>query len=89
MRYQTKLYTNVGEFKADFSYEETLKKIEEWNGILVLTRETKGERYDDGKIVKVDTLVTTRLNTKDVQILCYEEFAMTDIIEEEKKKKKK
>jgi len=31
MKYQIKLYTNVGEFKADLSYEETLKKIEEGN----------------------------------------------------------
>ena len=88
MKYQIKLYTNVGEFKADLSYEETLKKIEEGNWILELTRETKGERYENGKVINVNTLVTTRLNTKDTQILCYEEYAMTDIVEEKPKKKK-
>lgn len=88
MNYETKLYTNVGEFRAAFSYEETLKKIEEGNGILELTREAKGNRLEDGETIDVNTVITTRLNTKDVQILCYEEFAMTDVKPTKPTKKK-
>lgn len=79
MKYETKLYTSVWEFRALMSYDEVIKKIEEGNGTLILTREWKGQRVENGEVFDVDSIVTTRLNTNKVEILCYEEFAMTDI----------
>ena len=36
--YETKLYCSIGEFTSPMSYEETMKKVEEGNGVLILER---------------------------------------------------
>jgi hypothetical protein len=82
--YETKLYTTIGEFTSPLSYAETLKKIEEGNGTLVLERfaiSNRVIRNDKGEQTMVDanTKITVRLNTTICPVLCYEEFEMHDV----------
>lgn len=81
--FETKLYTTIWEFTSPFSYEETLKKIKEWNWILTLKRfsiwnKTIENNWELSQIA-VNTEITVMLNTNICQILCYEEFKMKDI----------
>jgi len=82
--YETKLYTTIGEFTAPHSYEETLKKIEEGKGTLVLERFVISNRVirdDKGEqtLIDANTKITVRLNTTICPILCYEEYEMHDV----------
>lgn len=81
--YETKLYTTIGEFTSPLSYVETIKKIEEGNGTLLLERfaiSNRVIRNDKGEQTMVDanTKITVRLNTTICPILCYEEYEMND-----------
>jgi hypothetical protein len=81
--YETKLYTTIGEFTSPLSYVETIKKIEEGNGTLLLERfaiSNRVIRNDKGEQTMVDanTKITVRLNTEICPILCYEEYEMND-----------
>ena len=81
--YETKLYTNIWDFISPFSYEETLEKIKEWNWILKLTRYSIGNKTVENNWeltqIAVNTQITVRLDTNLCNILCYEEYKMTDI----------
>lgn len=86
--YETKLYTTIGEFTSPLSYAETLKKIEEGNGTLVLERfaiSNRVIRNDKGEQTMVDanTKITVRLNTTICPVLCYEEYEMNDVVRKE------
>lgn len=88
--YETKLYTTIGEFTSPLSYVETLAKIEEGNGTLLLERfaiSNRVIRNDKGEQTMVDanTKITVRLNTEICPILCYEEYEMNDCVREELK----
>ena len=94
LNYETKLYTNIWEFRSPFSYEETLEKIKEWEWILKLTRyeiSNRVIRNDKWEQTMIDcnTEITVRLDTNICYILAYEEYKMKDIIREDKKVKSK
>lgn len=81
--YETKLYTTIGEFTSPLSYEETMKKVEEGNGTLLLERfaiSNRVIRNEKGEQTMVDanTKITVRLDTIKCPVLCYEEFEMRD-----------
>lgn len=88
--YQTKLYCTIGEFNSPYSYEETKKKIDEWNGILVLERHAisnraiRNENWEQ-TLIDANTKITVRLDTKQCPILCFEEFEMHDVERKEEK----
>lgn len=91
---ETKLYTTIGEFLSPLSYEETLKKIEEGRGVLMLERFAISNRVIRDKegnqtLVDANTKITVRLDTTKCPILCYEEYHMTDIEKKEEEKPKK
>ena len=90
--YETKLYCSIGEFKSPMSYEETMKKVEEGNGVLILERwaiSNRVIRNEKGEQTQVDanTKITVRLDTIKCPVLCYEEFEMHDCIRDEKTNK--
>lgn len=90
--YETKLYCSIGEFKSPMSYEETMKKVEEGNGVLVLerwaisNRVIRNEKWEQTQ-VDANTKITVRLDTIKCPVLCYEEFEMHDCIRDEKTNK--
>ena len=91
--FETKLYTAIWEFNSPFSYEETIAKIEEWKGILTLTRYAISNRaIRDDKwnqtLVDANTQITVKLDTNKTPILCYEEYKMTDVNKTKNKKSK-
>ena len=92
--YETKLYCTIGEFKSPMSYEDTKKKIEEGNWILVLERwaiSNRVIRNENGEqsMIDANTKITVRLDTEKCPILCYEEFEMHDVERPSEKKPKK
>ena len=93
--YETKLYCTIGEFKSPMSYEETMKKVEEGNGVLILerwaisNRVIRNEKWEQTQ-VDANTKITVRLDTIKCPVLCYEEFEMHDVerpVVEKKSKK--
>ena len=53
--YETKLITSIADFTSPFSYEETMKQIEENNWILILTRfQVSNRRIKDEKWNETD-----------------------------------
>lgn len=78
IHFETKLYTNIWEFIAPFSMAEVNSKINEWNGILTLSRFEVRSRLEWEKRVLANTKVNVYLDTNKTPILCYEEAEMTD-----------
>lgn len=82
---ETKLYSSIGEFTSPMSYEDTIKKIEEGNGILTLVRHAisnraiRDEVTGEQTLVDANTKITVRLDTVKCPILCYEEYHMADV----------
>lgn len=92
--YETKLITSIADFTSPFSYEETMKQIEENNWILILTRFQvsnriiRDEKWNETQVAS-NTKVTARIDTNKTPILCYEEYEMVDITNTDLKSKKK
>lgn len=83
--FETKLFTSIGEFISPLSYEDTLKKIKDGDGVISLTRHAIGDRIiqdDKGErtSVAMNMEITAILDTNACPILCYEETKMKDII---------
>ena len=83
--FNTTLYTAIGTFDSPFSYDETMKKTAEGNGVLVLTRHAivnrtiRDEKTGERTEVDSNSIITVRLDTNLCPILCYEEAKMTDV----------
>lgn len=92
--YETKLITASAEFTSPFSREETIKRIEENNWILELTRYQvsnriiRDEKWNETQVAS-NTKVTATIDTNKLPILVYEEHEMVDIENPDLKSKKK
>lgn len=88
VNYETVLYTTIWEFKSPFSLEETKAKIKEWNWILILKRFAISNRVirdnttQERTTVDANTEITVELDTNLCNVLCYEEYKMTDVLKE-------